>query len=355
MNLFISQLEEGAVKELLERTTLKGTALIRVGAQCYIENMNEEAERLTGLHPMSKIDEVLSNGAYAALKDCVERGASHTVHEELDNNLYELEIVPHNKGALLAYIRCDRSVYDGSLRIVQSKGAKYIGALLGITGKLEDKEKAAELRRQCLRLMRMLSHSDFLHEQPAPEQINLKPQDIGLLCRYAVEAAKKHTGRKIKLTVPEMCMALVDARLLKIALYNLLSNAISVTPETESVELEVADVSEFITLTVSDRGKGLDPAAFDILLSGWQRTVSYYEYRCLAKECTPLGFGLPLIKSIAQLHGGSLLLSQREGGGSELHMTISKNLGIVDTCSELHMPDVIEDAYSLDDIEFSIF
>ncbi len=355
MDIFILQLDEGALKELLERTILKGTALIQVGEQGYIENMNEEAKRLTGLHPMSRIDEILSLGAHTALRDCIKRKVSHTISEELDDKLYELEIVPHREGALLAYLFCDRSVYDGSLRIVQAKSSKYIGSLLGAAGKVEDPENADELRKQCMRLMRMLSHSDFLHEQPAPEQLDLRLHDISGICRASAEAAKEHTGREIKLSIPSSCIALTEQRLIRTALCNLLSNAVKVTPKDGDITLSLTDSPEFITLTVSDRGEGLKPELFESLLSGWRRTVSFDEYRYLARENASLGFGLPIVKSVAQLHGGSLLLSQREGGGSELHMTIAKNLEVSEECLKLHMPVFIDDGYKLEDIEFSVF
>ena len=44
------------------------------------------------------------------------------------------------------------------------------------------------------------------------------------------------------------------------------------------------------------------------------------DYRALVRGGTPLGLGLPLVNQIAQAHGGRLLLTQREGGGSVLHL-----------------------------------
>ena len=35
-------------------------------------------------------------------------------------------------GALLAYLRRDRAAYDGSLRVIQDKSSRYLGALMAL-------------------------------------------------------------------------------------------------------------------------------------------------------------------------------------------------------------------------------
>ena len=138
-----------------------------------------------------------------------------------------------------------------------------------------------------------------------------------------------------------------------IALYNLLANALHVTPPDGDISLSLYDDGAFFTITVADRGPGLDAARFEALLSGWQMPAPLDEYLALARQGTPPGLGLPLIQRIAQLHGGSLLLSPREGGGSQLHFTIA-HLPESLADHNLHAPMILEDGYPLEEIEFSI-
>ena len=77
------------------------------------------------------------------------------------------------------------------------------------------------------------------------------------------------------------------------------------------------------------------------------------DYRALVRGGTPLGLGLPLVNQIAQAHGGRLLLTQREGGGSVLHLCLAH---LPHTLEDdlFRAPTIIEDGYTVEEIEFSI-
>ena len=158
---------------------------------------------------------------------------------------------------------------------------------------------------------------------------------------------------KFIVQVPEHADALIDARLVRTAIYNLLTNALRATPEDGEIMVSLTDTRDFVTIAVADTGPGLDPAKFDDLLSGWRRTTSIDDYRALVRGGTPLGLGLPLVNQIAQAHGGRLLLTQREGGGSVLHLCLAH---LPHTLEDdlFRAPTIIEDGYTAEEIEFSI-
>ena len=68
---FFTDLEDSALRALLSRTALRDTALITVGPSLHMENCNEAARQLTGLHPMERADQVLSDAAADALQTCL--------------------------------------------------------------------------------------------------------------------------------------------------------------------------------------------------------------------------------------------------------------------------------------------
>ena len=88
--------------------------------------------------------------------------------------------------------------------------------------------------------------------------------------------------------VPEHADALIDARLVRTAIYNLLTNALRATSEDGEITVSLTDTRDFVTIAVADTGPGLDPAKFDDLLSGWRRTTSIDDYRALVRGGTAL-------------------------------------------------------------------
>ena len=330
---FFSQTDGGALLALLERTALRDAALITVSAARRVENCSRHAAGLTGLRPLDPVDPILSAAALEALRDCIARQSARSVWEELDGVEYRLELIPHRQGALLAFLRDDRAVYDGSLRVLHTKGLTYLGGLMACADEVADPALAARLRLQCLRMQRMLAHSDFLHDPPLTEQLRLRHCDLADLCRETAGQTAAYCGRRITLQLPDGCEMLLDRHLVETALYNLLTNAVQATPDGGDITLSLRCDGELATVTVADRGAGLDAALFEGLLSGWKRTAPLEDYLALVRQGTTPGLGLPLVQRVAQLHGGTLLLSPREGGGSELHFSLAR---LPDALADLH-------------------
>lgn len=353
---FFSQLDGAAVRELLLRTGLRDAALFAVSDTLYIESCNRMAQQLSELHPMEPLDPFLSENLRDAVRRCIRTRTACSTEEEVDGTRYTVELIPHRKGALVAYLSRDRAAYDGSLRIIHNKSTVCLGALLADAERISDPAVAERMRRQCMRLYRLLSHSDFLHDPLLTEQLALRRCDLSALCRDAVAKAEVYVHAdhaRMTVNAPDRCEALVDARLIRIALYNLLTNALRVTPAEGEIVLSLRDGRDFLTITVADTGPGLDPQRFEALLSGWRHTTSFEDYRDLSCAGTPMGLGLPLVNQIAQQHGGCLLLSPRQEGGSELHFSIAR---LPDALEEnrFHAPGIVEDGYTPEEIEFSV-
>lgn len=355
---FFTHLDGDAVRGLLARTALRDAALVTVGPALHVEDCNRAAAQLTGLHPLERIDQLLDESAVRALRGCIASHSPCTVYEELDGVSYRLEILPHRDGALLAFLREDRACYDGSLRVLHAKSMQYLGTMLADAEQVEDPALAAHLRRQGLRLYRLFIHSDFLHDPPLTEQLRLHYTDLAELCRSAAEKAVEHGPsdgvKRIDVHAPDRCTALIDPTRVCTALYNLLANALRVTPPDGDISVSLRDDGMFYTITVADRGPGLDAQLFHTLLTGWQRTSSLEDYLSLARQGAPLGLGLPLAQRIAQIHGGSLLLSPRAGGGSELHLSLA-HLPASLADHNLLAPQIVDEGYPIEEIEFSIF
>ena len=353
---FFSQLDGALVRALLLRTGLDQAAVFAVSSTLHIEHCSAAAQQLFGLGPMESLDPFLSESTRSILLGCMNTQSACSTEEEVDGTVYRVEMVPHRGGALLAYLHRDRASYDGSLRVIQNKSARYLSGLMSEVEQVEDAALAARLRQHCMRLYRLMTHSDCLHDPLLTEQLSLRYCNLAELCRKAAEQAAEHAPAhcaEIAVNLPEYCEVLLDARLIRTAVYNLLTNAMQVTPSDGRITVSLREEPHSVTITVADTGPGLDAARFDALLSGWCHTVSMQDYRALARDGTPMGLGLPLVNQIAQAHGGRLLLAPREGGGSVLLLSLGRLPGAL-ADERLHAPTIIQDGYTAEEIEFSI-
>jgi PAS domain S-box-containing protein len=103
-----------------------------------------------------------------------------------------------------------------------------------------------------------------------------------------------------------------DERKLKQILLNLLSNAVKFTPEGGRVSIEAAaDTESGFKVSVTDTGIGIAREDFNTVLTPFGQVES-----ALARKFDGTGLGLPLAKSLVELHGGSLSLESEIGEGT---------------------------------------
>jgi len=99
-----------------------------------------------------------------------------------------------------------------------------------------------------------------------------------------------------------------DERRLKQALFNLISNAIKFTPPGGAIRIEAARQEDALLLTVADTGVGIAPAdqarVFERLERGVRRSGA--------------GLGLALVKSLIELHGGTIVIESASGQGTRI-------------------------------------
>ncbi|GAB2500706.1 two-component system sensor histidine kinase CreC [Pseudoxanthomonas sangjuensis] len=135
-----------------------------------------------------------------------------------------------------------------------------------------------------------------------------------LLAQVAeAEAAQIETrGLRLSLRMPEPPLAVEgDPFLLRQALSNLLDNAIAFSPPGGTVELAAARDGGDVAIAVRDRGPGVPDFA---------RERIFERFYSLARPDTGLrssGLGLPFVREVARLHGGSASLRNRDDGGTE--------------------------------------
>jgi two-component system sensor histidine kinase SenX3 len=116
----------------------------------------------------------------------------------------------------------------------------------------------------------------------------------------------------------------LDERSIRRALENLIGNAIKYAADGRWIGLTVSRSRsrgiEEIRVTVSDRGRGIDPADLAHIFEPF-----YRGRQAVADQVQGSGLGLSLVKRIAEAHGGRVSVASAAGSGSAftLHLPVS--------------------------------
>jgi two-component system cell cycle sensor histidine kinase PleC len=109
-----------------------------------------------------------------------------------------------------------------------------------------------------------------------------------------------------------------DERALRQVALNVLSNAIKFTPPGGDITVKVGwTISGGQFLSIRDTGAGIPENEIPLVLTSFGRGTSAIKQ---AQEGT--GLGLPIVKSLIDLHGGSFTLKSKVREGTEVTITI---------------------------------
>jgi signal transduction histidine kinase len=128
----------------------------------------------------------------------------------------------------------------------------------------------------------------------------------------AVHSAADEKAIRLSVSLQSSTLVRADRQRLEQAACNLLSNAVKFTPPGGAVHVSVTEEGGSAILRVSDTGRGLTPDSLEHVFDPfWQGEPS------ASREYGGLGLGLPLVRHIVHLHGGSVDVdSAGSGGGS---------------------------------------
>lgn len=148
-----------------------------------------------------------------------------------------------------------------------------------------------------------------LHEEA------VSPEDLIASTVRMISVRAEAKGIKIRTSIEaNLPDIVVDERKMKQVLINLGANAVKFTPGGGEVTLSLeADASAGIRFAVSDTGIGIRQENIAVALSPFGQINSE-----LAREYDGTGLGLPLAKSLMELHGGSLAIESEPGKGTQV-------------------------------------
>ena len=145
-----------------------------------------------------------------------------------------------------------------------------------------------------------------------------EPTDVNLLLsRAATMLTPLADEKKISLTYHFAVIPKIDIDAMRInqVIYNLISNAIRYTPEGGQVKattsLHIEGSKEYITISISDTGKGISPEDLPHIFQHFYRADFARD-----RKSGGSGIGLAIVKQLVEIHGGKVAVKSDLGAGS---------------------------------------
>ncbi|MBT9526986.1 MAG: response regulator [Rhizobacter sp.] len=212
----------------------------------------------------------------------------------------------------------------------------------GLTGPLaaEQQEYVGDIHASGKHLLSLINDIlDLSKVEAGHVPLELEAAEPLLLAASAMSVLRERASsarvRFATLCPPELGRLRIDLRKAKQIVYNLVANALKFTPEGGTVGLSLdrvraeqvravqatpdtrvfppteAGCAHYLEIRVSDSGIGISPGNLQQLFQAFVQIDS-----SLSRQYAGTGLGLTMVKRLAELHGGGLMVHSREGGGS---------------------------------------
>ncbi len=199
---------------------------------------------------------------------------------------------------------------------------------LGAAGLEKCREYATDINSGGRRLLAVLN--DILDVARIDAgTVELAEDDVGLLDivesatdEFLDEAAK--AGKTVRIADAERDLWIrCDAKRLRQIVVNLVSNALKFTHADGVIDLRIVRTADGVDLVVSDNGIGIARDKLGLVLEPFGQAESAY-----ARSHGGVGLGLPIVRSLAELHGGRFSIASEpdQGTTATVHLPASRIL-----------------------------
>lgn len=227
-------------------------------------------------------------------------GAMEHMREELDGRRYiedYVQALTHEMKTPLAAIGASAELLQDDT-LAAAERERFLAAI-------RDQGLRAEgLIERLLQLVR-------LERRQTLEQVQVL--DLAALWGEVASAAaprlQRH-GLELAADLPDSARVAGDAFLLRLALGNLLANAIEFSPRGGLLECRIRQADGELRFTLRDHGAGIPDYAREHVFE------RFYSLPRPAGGARSSGLGLPLVREVALLHKGTVSLDNHPGGGA---------------------------------------
>jgi signal transduction histidine kinase len=181
-----------------------------------------------------------------------------------------------------------------------------------------DAERALSAAQQLREMLEDVLRIRLVEEGEIPLQpVAARLGDIVREAIASVEGAARRRDVPIEADIAETAPRLLDRRLVRRAVENLISNALKYARSGTPVTVLVHEREGLAEVAVADRGPGVPDALKPALFRKFGSIEA-----ALGHERRGIGLGLHLVGLVAAAHGGSATVSDREGGGAVFRLVL---------------------------------
>ncbi len=219
------------------------------------------------------------------------------------------------------------SLASHQLRTPATAVKQYIGMLRqGFMGQVTDDqqillEKAWESNERQLHIINEMLYVAKIDAHGIV--LTLRKVDVGKLVEGIIQElsdAAKEKKNKIRLYQPKRSvMVEADEHCLRMALENLVSNALKYSYESKPVSVKLSNKKDGVKIAITDKGVGIAPDEVPLLFQRFSRIPNE-----LSRQISGSGIGLYLSQQLIELHHGHIEVESIKGKGSTFTVTLSK-------------------------------
>jgi len=227
------------------------------------------------------------------------------------------------------------SLASHQLRTPATGVKQYLGMVIqGYAGAVSDQQKKLLDKAYASNDRQLDVINEILHvAKIGAGRIVLAKQDtnIGDLVQDIVNEQMRDIARsKHKVTTQMPLKPIIinaDAHMLRMAIENLVSNAIKYTPDGGKIKVSVVATRLNVKIAIQDSGVGISPEDFPKLFQQFSRVPNEMGF-----QVSGTGVGLYLAKHLVELHGGKISVASKLGEGSVFVISLPRlNIGLTGT------------------------
>ncbi|MBP7064478.1 PAS-domain containing protein [Ferrovibrio sp.] len=227
------------------------------------------------------------------------------------------EVASRAKSSFLANMSHEfRTPLNAIIGFSEMLSARYFGELNG-----KQQSYAEDIHKSGRHLLQLINdvldlakiEAGKMEPHPAPLELDHSLADCLDLIRPEADKAQVLISAELPQDLP---LLMADERMLRQMLLNLLSNAVKFTPPGGRIHVAASAAPGLLRVSVADSGIGMAPHEIKVALEPFGQINEGARNSLLSRGQTGTGLGLPLVKSLVELHGGRLEIESRKGEGT---------------------------------------
>lgn len=188
----------------------------------------------------------------------------------------------------------------------------------------EERHMAARIKSEGAKLLNLIDNlMDLSRFESAEINLRLEPISPAMIIYQVMDSLRaqvEQAGHSITVQCSqEMPETLMDHYRITQAVAQLVSNAIKFTPQGGHITVGCHELPDWVEIYVRDNGLGMTPEEMETIFD---------RFRQVDGSATRLhggaGIGLPIVKSLVELHGGVIRVESDKGKGSTFTIALPK-------------------------------